>query len=35
MKKYLRCFLIQLAAYITAQTMTARMRKALERPERS
>lgn len=31
MKKYIRCFLIQLAAFITAQTLTGRMRKAIER----
>lgn len=31
MKKYLRYFCIQLAAYITVQTMTDRMCKAAER----
>lgn len=31
MKKYLRYFCIQLAAYITVQTMTERMRKAIKR----
>lgn len=31
MKKYLRCFLIQIAAYIAAQTISERMRKAIKR----